>query len=712
MAEMNELLADVDGKLLLQRRLNLRRLLAPASVAVVGASADPAKAGFQALRSLTNFRGTVSGVHPRQTHVEGVPCFKRVADIPTPPDLAILAIPADLCPAAAQEAADCGVGGILIVSGGFGEVGGEGGVRQRRLADVCHRSALRMLGPNTSGFVNTSVGCVASFVPGVDRLRTGHVAVVAQSGGVNLSVSFLLDRLGVGVSAAVGLGNAVDIDAADVLEWLADDEATRAVALHLEGVPHGRRLATAVQHLVRRKPVVALVAGRSDIGEFAVSHTGNLMGSRDRTVAGLTQAGAVVVESTEDLAQAVAVLQHGRLAPTPAPGFAVITGQAGPGLLIVDALKTAGLRVPPLGNATVAHIGSLLPPLTFIKNPIDTGRPGPGFPDIVEAALQDTAVDAALVFGLHEPAVLDPARVLPGVAGRSRKPVVFGAIGIESDLRDMREALASAALPTVGSPERLALAASALATDARGQWRLGRHVDATAGDPPATALVGPFDEDRAKALLAQYGIGSPRRILCHSRAEAIAAFGAIGGSVVVKIVAADIAHKSEVGGVHLGIADLSALGQAIDTIERIPTRGSVAFLVEEMVPDGVELLLGGVQDPSWGPCVVIGIGGVLAEAMADTAVRLAPLSGDDVEEMLGELRCRRLLDGYRHFPVCNRQAIAKAAVGIGRMLIEHPEIQEIEVNPLRVDASSALALDALLVLRGGGNSSPGDESPT
>jgi acetate---CoA ligase (ADP-forming) len=681
-----------------RRRRNLGRLLAPKSVAVVGASSDPTKAGSQALRSLSGISGRLVAVHPREKSVQGFPCYPALGAIPEVPDLAILAIPAEHCVAAAEEAAATGVGGIMIVSGGFAEAGRSGAKLQARLAEICRTTGLRMLGPNTSGFINRAAGCVASFVPGVDQLRTGNVAVIAQSGGVNLSVSFLLDRLGVGVSLAVGLGNAVDVDAADVLDWLADDRSTDAIAVHLEGVTQGQRLHRAVRRATARKPVVALIAGRADIGEFAVSHTGNLMGSRQRSVAALTQAGAVIVDSTEQLAQAAAVFRCRRLGPAAAPGFALITGQAGPGLLIVDALKSAGLNVPALADETTARLESLLPPLTFIKNPIDTGRPGPRFGEVVEAVSEDPGIDAVLVFGLHEPAVLDPTRVLIPVAGKTRKPLVFGSLGLDADMRGVREQLASHDLPMVESPERLALAAQVLAADARAQWRLRRDHGTEAAQATPHPLEGAFDEDRAKALLAQYGVRSPRRVLCRTRDEARGALRSIGSPVAIKVVASEIAHKTEAGGVHLGIAAEKELERALDAIERIPVRGPVGFLVEEMAPTGVELIVGGVRDASWGPCVVIGMGGVLAEALADTAIRLVPLNADDVAEMLESLRGKKLLDGFRNLPPCNRAAIVGAALGIGRLLIEHPEVREVEVNPLRVDAGGALALDALVVL--------------
>ena len=262
-----------------KRRANLLRLLNPASIAVVGASSDPSKAGSQAVRSLAGFPGRLVAVHPREREIQGFPCYPSLAALPEPVDLAVLAIPAQHCVQAARDAAACGVGGIFIISGGFGETGEAGRVLQDQLAEVCRTTGLRLLGPNTSGFINPHKSCVASFVPGVGQLTAGRVAVLAQSGGINLTLSFLLQRLGEGVSIAVGLGNAVDTGTADVLEMLADDATTGTIALHLEGVPQGRALYDTLRRVTPKKPVVALVAGRADIGEFAVSHTGNLMGS-------------------------------------------------------------------------------------------------------------------------------------------------------------------------------------------------------------------------------------------------------------------------------------------------------------------------------------------------------------------------------------------------------------------------------------------------
>ncbi|MFM2055664.1 MAG: hypothetical protein RLY71_49 [Pseudomonadota bacterium] len=683
------------------RDANLNRLFAPRSVAVVGASNDATKAGHHAMKALAGFPGEVWAVHPREREVLGRPCVSDLSLLPHPVDLAILAIPSHLCADAVEQAAALGVGAVWIIAGGFSEIGEAGARLQERIRDACLRSGMRLLGPNTSGFIHPSAGCVACFVPGTDRLHSGHVAVVAQSGGINLTTAFLLDRLGHGVSLAVGLGNAVDVDASAVLEWLAQDSNTHAIALHLEGVENGRRLYDTLRLVTPRKPVVALVAGRCDVGEFAQSHTGNLMGSRDRTVAALTQAGAMVVDSTEELAQAAAVMSMTRLPATAQARFGLVTGQAGPGLLIADGLKAAGLELPELSAVSQSRVEALLPPLTYVKNPVDTGRPGPSFAQVVQTVGEDARVDAVLVFGLHEPDVLNPVQALVPAARDLGKPIVFGSLGLESDLQDLRPRMLAAQLPLAESPERLVLAARMLAADARAQWRLGTPAPRDASDGGAAAaaqLQAALDEDGAKRLLESYGLATPARRRCRSHAEAHRALAEIGGPIVAKIASSEVLHKTEAGGVQLGITDTAGLSAALDILDRIPLRGERAYLLERMAPTGVDLIVGGLRDPSWGPCVMIGLGGVTAEALHDTAVRLAPVSAADVQDMLQSLRGAALLDGFRGLPRCDRAAIIDAVCAVARLLQAEPQVVEVEVNPLRVYERGALGLDALVVV--------------
>lgn len=694
---------------------NLRRLLVPESIAVIGASPSPQKAGFQMLRALAKFEGELYPIHPKATEVLGRKAYPSLTAIGKTVDLAILAIPAEGCAKALRDAADARCGGALIVSGGFAETGDEldggphdagprdaddpraGAARQAALAAICAQSGIRLLGPNTSGFINPRVRCAASFAPGVEGLKPGAIGIVAQSGGINLTLSFLVHQLGLGLSTAVGLGNMTDVDAADVLEHLAADADTRAIALHLEGVPNGRKLFEMLARVTPVKPVVAMAVGRADIGAFARSHTGNLIGSHARKIAALKQAGAVIVDSTEDLATAVATLSRVRLPPKPRPGIALLTGQAGPGLVVADELRSRGVALPELADATATRLRDLLPPLTYTHNPVDTGRPSPVFADVLDAIAADPAIDAIGCFTLHEPAAIDPVAVLGGAVKRSVKPIVFGTMGAPGSIAPTLAALATSGVPAFAAPERLALALRVLAEDARAAWRL-RETPAPAVVVPSESIIqSDFDEASAKELLGLYGIGTPKRVICRTPFGARDAFNELAKPVVLKILSREIAHKSEAGGVHLGIATIGELGAALAKLDQIPLAGERRYLVEEMAPPGVELVIGGVRDPAFGPTVAVGLGGVMVEAIGDVAVRLAPLGEADALEMLDELRGRAVLDGWRGAPAADRHAIARAIVAVGALMAAHPAIAELDVNPVRAYADRVLALDALIV---------------
>ena len=675
------------------RHGNLKRLLFPRSIAIVGASKDPAKAGFNALNTLSGFDGDLFAINPRESEIAGVPCFPDLASLPIPVDLAILAVPAKACPAVVRAAADKGVGGVFIISGGFGETGEEGRALQDELAAICRETGIRLLGPNTSGFLNPRERCAASFVHRCGDFAPGRVAVVAQSGGVNLTVAFQLRALGEGVSLAVGIGNGADVDASDVLEQLLEDEETRAITLHLEGVTEGRRLMQTLRRVTAVKPVCAVIAGRADIGEFAQSHTGNMLGARQRTVAALRQSGVVVVDTLEELAQAASVLAAVRLAPCANPGVALITGQAGPGLLIVDGVKTLGLSVPALADDTAQKLAALLPPMTFVKNPVDTGRPSETFPAVVQAVARDPAVDLVLIWSLVEPAVLDPASALQDVPS----PVVFGSAGMPDDIDAQRASLGALGLSFVTSPERLVLAARVLCADAMAQTKRGRaEADVTAG-APMVRIAGNLDESAAKALLAQYGIPVPQRRVCHTHAEAHAALEDVGAPVVVKIVAEGLVHKSDVGGVHLGVRSSADLDRALAAIDAIPAEGGRSYLVERMAAGGLELIIGGTNDPAWGPVLLVGAGGVNAEVLDDSALRIGPISCAEALEMIADLRIAPLIDGFRGSPRLDALAAAKVLVALGRLLSDHPEIAEAEINPFRLYPQGGVALDAVVI---------------
>jgi acetyltransferase len=679
-------------------RTSLQRLFAPRSIAVVGASTSPEKAGHQALLALTDFAGEVFAVNPKASEILGRPAFPSLVALGRPVDLVLFAVPAPSCVAAVREAIGCGCGAGLVVSSGFAETGAPGAAIQAELQELCHTTGFRLLGPNTAGFVNTELSLTASFVRSAQQIPRGEVAVVAQSAGINLTVGFQLAKLGYGVSYAIGLGNAADVGAADVLEFLATQPSTRAIALHLEGVSDGRRLFETLRQTTPSKPVVVLLVGRQDVAEFARSHTGNLIGSYELRASAMRQAGAVVVETTEELAAATAALSLYRLPPNERPGIGVLTAQAGPGLVMLDLLKSSGVAVPPLSATTAARIAEHLPPLTYVKNPVDTGRPGQSFSAVLEALAADSQIDAVIAYALNEPAALLPAEVLPGALRTSSKPILFGTMGPLSEIAPTLEALRRERIYAAESPEQLARTVTALARDAALQMRLAR-----APDPitliPGLVLTDPGDEHAAKLVLEALGVPVPRRFACASHEEARRALRQLRTPIVAKILASDVAHKTEVGGVQLGIVDEPGLNAALTRLDAVPS--SVAtrrYLVEEMAEPGLELIVGAVRDASFGPTVMVGLGGTMAEALRETAMRLAPLTLADADDMLAELRAATLFEGFRGSPRLDRRAVAHTIVALGRLLCQFPQIAELEINPLRVYPSGVLALDALLVM--------------
>lgn len=694
--------------------VSLESLFRPRSIAVVGASAARGKAGNAMVRSLRDFPGDLYPVNPRADVIEGRQVYPSLAAVPAPLDLAVLVVPPPAVPAVLREAGQVRAGAAMVCAGGFGESGAEGAALQRAATAVAREHGIRLLGPNTSGFMNPPDRVLANFVPDVSRLRPGPVSFVAQSGGVNLALSFLADEAGVGIRLGVGLGNAVDVSFPDVLDHLADDDETRAVGLHVEGVADGRALCDAVRRLAEHKPVVALKVGRSDVADFARSHTGALTGDFALTRAALRQSGAVVVDDPTELVDAVQALAHVRLPPRRRAGVGVVTGQAGPGLIIADTLRSADVSVPQLRPPTVQRLSGLLPPVTYQRNPVDSGRPEETFPEVLRTVASDPGVDLLLVYALEEPDAVDPVEAL----GRSgiAVPVLFAGGGLRDALDERREALAAIDVPLYRAPERAARAARAVAADAAARHRLvGCPGPAVPGPPPRRLGPAVLDEDRAKAVLEEAGLRAPVRRVCDTRNGAHAALRELGAPVAVKVCDPALSHKTDVGGVHLGIRTARDLDDALDAIDRIAPGRSVRYLVERQAPPGPELIVGGLRDPSFGPVVLVGAGGTAAELVARSALRLAPLGRDDVEEMVCSLPAA-LLRGHRGARPVNTAEVVGAVLAVSSVLTTYADVVELDVNPLRLTDEGPLALDALLVLdsqdTGQGSATISTELPT
>ena len=456
--------------------MNLSNLFRPSSIAVVGASTSPEKVGYEAMANASSFDGPVYPVNPSaEGSVFDAQFVDSVVDIDGGVDLALLCVPGPAVPEVIEECGEAGVGAAVIYAGGFAEAGGRGEDLQRATIEAAREGDVALLGPNTSGFVIPADDLLCSFAGGIEGIRPGNVAVVAQSGGVAHDVSFRSIAEGRGLSAMVGLGNRANVGFEEVIEFFDGDERTDAIVLHVEGTDDARGLLDTCR--AADTPVVAYKVGKADVGEFAQSHTGALTGDHELYEAGLRQYGVPTVESTEELLDAGVALAD---SPVPdGPNVGVVTAQAGPGIIISDTLQQLGADLPTLSEDTQETVGEILPGITYAGNPVDTGRPMPEFGEVVRAVAADDAVDLVVVYELFEEALGFPVEDVRDLASEVEKPVLFATQGPPDAMADQLAAMREAGVPVFSSPERVARAAGALIGYAERRGESGDDADET-----------------------------------------------------------------------------------------------------------------------------------------------------------------------------------------------------------------------------------------
>lgn len=669
----------------------LQPLFQPNRIAVIGASSTTGKLGHVMAEAVSTYQGGSFNINPSAESM-----YSSVEDAVEAAgeeiDLVISCIPAAYTADALRRAADNGVRAALICAGGFAEAGGPGVSYQNDVEQVVRDTGIRVLGPNTSGFFVPNAGLHASFVPGVEQLMPGKIGVVSSSGGVNHATCFSLQRGGAGVSLGVGLGAGFDVATPEVVEYLATDTDTAVIALHLETVSDGDTLLSAVRSASAIKPVVVLVIGENDITEFAKSHTGALATSWRVTRSVLRQAGAVLVDSEIELVNAAIALSGARIPPQAAPGVGLITGQAGPGMIIADRL-TGGHRsgLPSLRPETTRRLQKYLPPLTYQANPVDTGRPTEDFAKVIRIVADDPGVDAVGVYGILEP-IVNMVTSVDEAASDNETPMILGVDGLSDPVHDTQRAGQRQGVPTLTGPTALAQGLNALVLDSRACF----HRNGTIMDTKPSLAVGPgpWDEAEAKQLLSDAGVQVPPRMIATDRSQAMEAYKSLNTPVAVKMVDATVLHKTEIGGVHLGVSNEDDMDAAITALE---TAGAATFLIEEMASQGVDLVVGARRDDVFGPMVLVGLGGTAAEAFADVSLRLAPVPEGLVAEMVDELRGAKLLHSWRGGPSLHIPELHRVLSLLGATLIENPHVDEIEINPLRLTSSGLVALDAVIL---------------
>lgn len=694
---------------------DLSGMVSPQSVAIVGASDRRDRIGGRVFYNLveeSNFTGRLHLVNPGRDAVGGRPCVATPALLPEAPDLAVIAIPAEGVLDALRGCADRGTRFAIVLTSGFGETGEAGKAAEAEMRDIVHRTGMRIYGPNCPGLSNVNGRLGFTFSPAFKLdLRAGPIGVATQGGGLGRTVLQSMDR-GVGVGLWCSAGNEVDLEVSDFIHHMADAPDITVIATLIEGIRDGAKFVAAVRHAAdRRKPVVALKVGRSDYGaKAAMSHTAAISGSAAVNSAAFRQLGVVEVEDIDELVDTAWLLARKR--PGADERVAVYCSSGGTAALTADMVGTAGLTLATFASDTDNTLRALLPTFASVANPVDTTAEVLADMTVIDRTLAAVAADPGVGLVLHPfpmeygDATTRAAESVVAVQAASETPLV--PIWISDRVGDGYRALADAGLAPVRSVGKAVSAVRRWAD--YGRWLAARDCDWTpvgnSGPGPDGFRTRTMSELDAKAWLRDHGIDAMPAAVATCVDEARRAADAMGYPVVAKVASADILHKSDIGGVLLGLADADAVAGAWRRImaavarER-PDAAVDGLLIERMAPaGGVEMLVGVHRDPVFGPVMTCGLGGIHVEIFQDVARRLLPVTSHEAGAMLREIRAFALLDGARGRAKCDVAALERLLVSVSDFVCAQGDaIEELDLNPVWVGPGGALPLDAVIVLR-------------
>ena len=673
-------------------------LFRPRAVAVIGASRDRRSVGGAILHNLLSFefQGQVFPVNPRASVVHSLKCYPSVEDIPDPVDLAVIAVPKPQVLPALESCGRKGLGAVVIITAGFKETGEAGLALEREVVRVVKHYGMRLVGPNCMGIINMdpAVRLQASFSD--NEPVPGSVAFSSQSGALGEAILALLRERGLGLSMFVSLGNKADVSGNDLLEYWEHDPQTRVILMYLESFGNPQRFLEICQRVAKKKPIIAVKSGRTAAGaRAAASHTGSLAGADNAVESLFAQSGVIRATSIEELFVFAAAFAS---QPVPAgPHVAIVTNSGGPAILATDACIELGLQIPTLAADTQRRIRAAVAPEASVTNPVDmiATATGPQYEVAVRAAAEDPGIDAIIAIFTSLEMIDGPAvaqGIIRGAAG-CRKPVVVCFMGNVRS-REAIDLMREAGLAVYTFPEDASRALAAMARYGHwlarpvGQRRTFHDIDQDA----ISAIVGTAGaEGRRQLTLAE-----AQRVFEHagipvlpwrearSRDEALAAAAELGLPLVAKISSSRIVHKSDVGGVRVGLASLAAVGEAFDAMTRAAQAQDprATLVLQQQATQGTEVIVGATRDPKFGPLLMFGLGGIFVEVMKDVAFRVHPLSDADATEMIQSVKGFPLLDGARGRPRADLSALATIILRLDRLMALCPAIAEIDVNPV------------------------------
>ena len=696
----------------------LDKIFNPGTIAVIGASDREGGVGNALMKNLigNNFGGIVYPVNLNRESVQGIKAYPRIGDIPDKIDLAIIATPAPTVPAIVEECGQAGVSGVIIISSGFDEIGAKGKKTSEEILSTAREYGMRVVGPNCLGFIRPSINLNASFAN--KMALPGHIAFISQSGALGTAILDWSLKNNVGFSHFVSIGSAIDITYHDLIDYFGDDPHTSSILVYMESLTEARKFMSAARAFSRQKPIVVLKVGRTEAGSHAAkSHTGAITGNDSVYDAAFERAGIIRVDGALDLFHVAKILA---MQSRPADNrVAVITNAGGPGVIATDRLALKGGRLAQLAHSTVTELKKFLPPAASTANPVDIlGDADPHrYRQAVELCLADSNVDAALIILTPQEMTspTDVARQIVSIKNKTSKTMFASWMGGD-DVAEGRVILEKGNIPVYRTPEE----AVDIFMYVDSYRRRLEFLNETPGSVPHAfkpkteknrELLEKVIADKrtvmteaeAKEMIANYGIPVAANGLANSATEAGTIAEKIGFPVVMKILSADILHKTDIGGVKLNINSKVEAEQAYHEIMTGAKKGAPkakidGIFIEAMTKKRYELLIGCKKDEVFGPAIVFGMGGVAVEVFRDTAVGLPPLNMSLALKMIQETKIYKLLEGYRGMPGVDIEAIQFLLYKFAYLVSDFPEIKELDINPFAVDENGGVVLDAKIIL--------------
>ena len=697
-------------------------IFSPASIAVVGATNRSGSVGQAVMRNLIQgeFQGVIHPVHPTLKSIYGVKAYPRLADIPDPVDLVVVIVKPEAVPGILAAASDKGTSGAVIITAGFKETGGKGAELEAKIQAIAARHGIRLVGPNCLGVINTDsrVRMNASFARKMPR--PGNIGFISQSGALCTSVLDYAEGRKIGFSKFVSFGNKADVNEIDLLRYLGEDAQTRVICMYLEDLTAGQEFIRVAAEIswTKGKPILAVKSGTSTEGaRAAASHTGSLVGSDSAYDAIFLQSGIQRVEGINELFHYAMAFSR---QPLPrGRRIAIVTNAGGPGIMATDAAVRQGLKMAGFSAATTETLKACLPPTANIHNPVDVigDATHERYENALTAVMQDENVDGAIVLLTPQAMtdILETARIVPNVARQTDKPILCSFMGIV-DVSEGVAHLEANGIPNYVFPEAASRTMAAMVRFGE-RLRIGNRVmprfdsdrDRAAGMIRQRLAENPscyLPEREAADLLACYGLPLLKSRVVASADAIDDVAGTIRFPVAMKIVSREIIHKVDAGGVRLNIGDVDQARQAFAEIVANGRRFNPdavidGVLMQEMAGKGVEVIIGCARDAKFGPIVMFGLGGTFVEALRDVTFRLAPMHIASAENMIRGIKTFNILKGVRGNPPSDLTAVRECLLRVSTLVAQHPEISELDINPLIVypDGQGAVVADCRMMLR-------------